>query len=165
MECTLVYDTIKDAGPLAGLISGISVSTTEYVAVCACDMPFISRNLYAYLWEEGRRRSEKNNKGLYSGENDQADRSLEKTVDAIIPRARDGYHPLAALYHRNILPVLEEAAANGQKKLMQIIKGLNYVTADLEPLSNYELEVTNINTVQEFKELEQLEKVFPSGNQ
>ena len=82
----------------------------------------------------------------------------------IIPHTKDRYHPLAALYHRDILPVLTKAAADGQKKLMKVIQNLHYVTVELEPLSSYELEVTNINTVQEFKQLEQLEKVFPLSN-
>jgi len=158
-KCTVIYDTIKDAGPLAGLITGISESTTDYVAVCACDMPFISRNLYEYLWREVQKLSEEKNKTLFSCEKDESDCPLKLPVEAIIPHTKGRLHPLAALYHRDILPVLTKAAANGQKKLIKVIQNLHYVTVELEPLSACELELTNINTVQEFKQLEQLEKV------
>jgi len=134
--CRVIYDTFKEVGPIAGLISGLRESESDYAAVCACDMPFISKKLYAYIW----------NKGL--------ELSGGEAPDVILPHTTDHFHPLAALYYRDILPHLEEAAAKGQKKLMQIIKTLHYVSVDLEPLSQMELEVTNINTVQELKELE-----------
>lgn len=131
----VIYDDLREVGPVAGLISGLKAGGTEYAAVCACDMPFISPSLYEYLWEHGARTED------------------GSPADVILPRTEDGLHPLAALYRRGILPALEEAVGRGQFGLNRILRELNVVEVELEPLSELELAVTNINTVLEYEGL------------
>ena len=133
--CTVIYDTVQGIGPLGGLISGLEACSTEYAAVCACDMPLISPALYQFLWDhmtitpDGR------------------------PGDVIMPRTEDGVHPLAALYRRDLLPALKDAVRRGERKLLRIIQNLNTVTVEIMPLSPLEPEVTNINTVSEYAAL------------
>ncbi len=37
---TIVRDEVQDFGPVAGICSGLSASSSQYAFVAACDMPF-----------------------------------------------------------------------------------------------------------------------------
>jgi molybdopterin-guanine dinucleotide biosynthesis protein A len=43
-DCSIVVDEVSHQGPLAGVWSGLKVTTGEKVAIIGCDMPMISRN-------------------------------------------------------------------------------------------------------------------------
>ena len=132
--CKIVYDEIHNAGPIAGLISGLKACTADYLAVCACDMPFISKALYAYLMNAA----------------EQHRKETGSIAKAIIPYSADGAHPLAAVYHKDMVHVLELAVKHGVygiRKALPINEVL-YVSVAGNPI--FELAVTNINTVSEY---------------
>ena len=133
--CTVVYDNIRGAGPLAGLVSALEACSTEYAAVCACDMPLVSSELYRFLWNHVKATPD----GSFA--------------DAVVPKTGDRLHPLAALYRRDILPALKEALRGGERKLSHVLQGLNTVITEITPFSALDLEVTNINTVAEYTAL------------
>ncbi|MGA2883571.1 MAG: molybdenum cofactor guanylyltransferase [Halobacteriota archaeon] len=47
---TIVRDEVRDFGPVAGICSGLSASSSQYAFVAACDMPFIKADVVDFLF-------------------------------------------------------------------------------------------------------------------
>jgi len=81
--CRFAYDTYKNVGPLAGILSGLEACEDDLCFIAACDMPFINENVVTMLFEKSEHH------------------------DAAIPRWDDGFlEPLHAVYKRK--PMLRE---------------------------------------------------------
>lgn len=97
--CQVITDSITDySGPLAGMLSGLQHSKTEWVAFCACDTPFIPLNMVERLWQQ------------------RAD-SPAVWVKTI---ARD--HPVLCLLHRRLAKPLEAYLLRGERRLLQFLQ-------------------------------------------
>lgn len=95
-----VADAVDHAGALGGLYTALLVAPAEQVLVIACDMPFLSAAFLEQLFERG------------------AD------TEAVVPRTADGWHPLAALYHRRIAGRVK---ARIDRRQLRIIDALDEV--------------------------------------
>lgn len=95
----LVPDRFPGQGSLGGIATALWGSD-EPVLVLACDMPFVTAGFLAALFERA------------SG------------VDVVLPRTRDGYHPLCAVYAPACLPAIEAQIRQGALKVTDAIKGL-----------------------------------------
>ena len=83
-DARFVADVYPGKGPLGGIYSGVSTSSTDLNIVVACDMPFLSTDLLQHMLE------------------------LAPGFDAVIPRTRESlFEPLHAVYSRNCLPVIK----------------------------------------------------------
>ena len=49
---TIVRDEVQDFGPVAGICSGLSASSSQYAFVAACDMPFIKADVVDLLFHK-----------------------------------------------------------------------------------------------------------------
>ena len=72
----VIPDMVPDGGALGALYTAVHAAGTERTLVMACDMPFVSERLLAYLVSVGG------------------------PVDIAIPRTARGYEPLCATYSR-----------------------------------------------------------------
>jgi len=88
-----VADLISQWGPLGGIYTGLFYTKTNYNMIVACDMPRISASLAGYL------------AGQAEG------------YQVVVPCRGGYYEPLAALYHRDCLPVFQEAIQGGERKV------------------------------------------------
>lgn len=77
-------------GPLAGVQAGLRATKHSWLAVVACDMPFVPRALWPLL--------------------------LARSGGArlVMPEGPTGLEPTAALYHRELLPVIDARLAEGR---------------------------------------------------
>jgi molybdopterin-guanine dinucleotide biosynthesis protein A len=106
----LAYDTCKNIGPLAGILSGLSACKDEYCFVVACDMPFINEKVVRLLFKKC------------------------EDYDAAIPRWGDGLlEPLHAVYRCE--PMIRETKKAIQKGETVILApvfrlNINYVSVD-----------------------------------
>jgi len=80
LQARLVEDIIRHKGPLGGLHTALTHSSTSYVFIFGCDMPFINPSLISYMVER------------LEGE------------DIVIPRIDGSLEPLHAIYSKNCLP-------------------------------------------------------------
>jgi molybdopterin-guanine dinucleotide biosynthesis protein A len=78
-EARLQKDIISDKGALGGLYTGLFHSQSHHAFCAACDMPLLNPRLIKYMAEE------------------------RDEYDVIIPRTRDGLHPLHAIYSKRCL--------------------------------------------------------------
>lgn len=72
-----ISDVRPGCGPLGGLYSGLLAATSRYCLAAACDMPFLSNPLLAYLV------------------------GLADKYDVVMPRLRNELQPFPALYSKS----------------------------------------------------------------
>jgi molybdopterin-guanine dinucleotide biosynthesis protein A len=125
-----IADIIPGCGPLGGLHAALSEARGDVTVVVACDMPYISAPLLAYL------------------------ASLTAGADAAVPRTADGYHPLCAAYTRACLAPATEHLADGRLKLSDLLAAVRLRTVDVEELKTFgdhRRLLANVNTPADFE--------------
>ncbi len=127
-NATVVRDEFPNAGPLGGLQRALTVSPAPCTLVLAGDMPFLTRRFLARLLELG----------------------LDETAaDAVVPRTRDGWHPLCACYRASCLQRIEERIARGELKTSDLLRDLKTRVLTDDELASYNPDgalLFNVNT-------------------
>lgn len=116
------------SGPLVGVYTALLTSETEWVAVVACDMPFVTSELIRSLGD-----------------------FAENSVDAVVPvDAAGSPQPLCALYKRSVcLPTSEKLIADGKRSprsLLDKVRARNVEFSELRHLAGSDNFFLNMNT-------------------
>jgi molybdopterin-guanine dinucleotide biosynthesis protein A len=121
-----VEDLIKDAGPLAGIHSGLKHSRTEYNLVLSCDIPLIKKEV------------------------------IEKLIDAqdgyqdVIQIVSNGKSmPLIAMYKKTCETTFHKLLQKDERRLQVAMNQCKVKNIVLDPENN--LYTANINTPEELK--------------
>lgn len=126
----LVYerkeDLIPNAGPLAGLYTGLYHSKTADNLVVSCDVPLVTEKIFQLLLDE---------------END--------PYDIVQCKNQDGIMPLVGRYKKQCAIQCKELLDAGEKRLMELSKHLNTKTILLSESQG--TQIKNINTKEELK--------------
>lgn len=125
-------DIYPGRGALIGLHTALSAAQHPFVAVVACDMPFVNPQLLAYqlacLENEG--------------------------VDLVIPQTEQGYEPFHAVYRRNsCLSAVKNALDTGLKRMISWypqVKVREIGTNVVKQFDPEGLAFLNVNTPEEF---------------
>ncbi len=96
MDAVIVTDMIPDAGVLGGIYTGLSFSSAEIAFVVACDMPFLDDRFIDHMI----RRAE--------------------NYDIVVPRTREGFQPLHAIYSRRCIPEMLRMIERGTLKVSEL---------------------------------------------
>jgi molybdopterin-guanine dinucleotide biosynthesis protein A len=92
IDADVVADIYPEMGPLGGIYTGLTASTSDVNIVAACDMPFLNTELMEYMVD------------------------ILADYDAVVPRlANEMIEPLHAVYSKNCLSRID--ARLGAKKL------------------------------------------------
>ena len=118
-----VADARPAAGPLEGIRSGLAQLRADYALAVSCDMPLFA---YEHL------------RPLLAAVNGEL---------AIIPVVGGRRQPLAGLYHRQILPVVERALEQGENKIGQVIEQVPHKLVELVDSDAF----FNVNTPADFR--------------
>lgn len=121
----MVGDLFAEGGSLGGIFSGLRAVPGDAALCLACDMPFVSRGLVAYL----------------------AGRAAE--ADVVIPEAAGELQPLHAVYGKACLPAMERRLAAGQLKItgfFDAVRVLRIPAAEVARFEAPELAFMNLNT-------------------
>ena len=127
-----VADVHPAWGALGGIHAALSASKSDWILVVACDLPFVTRELFERL-------------KTFAGE----------AVDAVVPTQPDGRpQPLCALYRRNrCLAEAEKLIANGEhtpRALLAIVRTRYVQVSELSDLPGAENFFLNLNTPEDF---------------
>ncbi len=125
-DCCIIRDEYADCGPMGGLHAGLKACNSDILLVAACDMPLLRWDLYSFLLTQ-----------------------LEE-YDAVIPVADGKIQPLAAVYTKALLPVLEANLKLGNYRLMSALEQINIHYVELPQFAAM---LRNINTVEEYTAL------------
>jgi len=128
-----VNDIIKNAGPVAGLYSGLSNSKTEYNLVLSCDIPLIKSFILKRLIEE-----------------------FDTNYDMIQLQSQNKSMPLIAIYKSHCLHTFETQLNKNEKRLRIAVEQLKNKTITID--SECDQYVKNINTVAQLNEIQHATK-------
>lgn len=119
-------DPEPDEGPMAGIRTGLRAVEGEYTAVVACDMPYVSADLVAYL----------------------LDRAAGH--DAAVPKLDDGWYQTTQAVYRAaaMADACDRALARGDHKILAPLDELDWVVVSEEDIREHAAIETfrNINT-------------------
>ena len=123
---------VEFAGPMAGILAGLrmlqkELHPCEWLQVVAVDTPFIPRDLCRRLTSSAQHRQ------------------------LICARSQGRLHPTISLWHRNILPALEDfLVVRKQRKMMLFLQQIEYLAVDFDnqPFDPF----FNINTPHDLKQ-------------
>src|SRR3974390_1851757 len=87
-------------GPLAGIVTALSVSKSRWNLILACDLPYLSRDWVESLLRRARR----------------------SKAQAFLPCTEGGLEPLAAVYRLDACEKLAEAFQEGVRKMTDALK-------------------------------------------
>ncbi len=140
MDVSLVSDSIVGKGAIGGLYTAMDRASSMYVAVVACDLPFVS----AAILNEGARLLE------------------EMGADVAIPNVNgDFYEPLHAVYRRETCKrAILEAIQSDKRRLISWFPSVRVVEMDKDLCKQLDpsgLAFFNINNKEDFLLAEQIE--------
>ncbi|MDO8804301.1 MAG: molybdenum cofactor guanylyltransferase [Elusimicrobiota bacterium] len=133
-----VADGVPGLGPIGGLAAALERSDSKYNFTVACDMPFVSQDLAAYM----------------AG-------SVKNGYQAVVPFYRGEYQPLCAVYSRDCLGEIREALARNRLKLVRLFSRLKVRKVSMRELKTFgdpEIYFRNINTPGDLRYLRSFER-------
>lgn len=123
-NCHIIHDEYTDCGPMGGLHAGLKACTADLLLVAACDMPLLKWELYDFLLQ--------NLNGF----------------DAVVPVLDGQIQPLAAVYTKKLLPVLESCLKAENYRLRSALEQAKVCYVDAESFAEL---LQNINTKEEYQ--------------
>lgn len=139
----MVSDLLPGRGALGGMYTALSAARRPFVAVVACDMPFVSARLLASLFDR-----------LTSGE-----------ADLAMPHSGQGFEPFHAVYRRQTcLPAIEAALQADRWRVDAWFAAVKLEVLQAEDVRRYDSQMLcfrNINTPDELRQAEELALSMP----
>lgn len=99
----LISDQYPIQAPMAGLLTALNSTNSDWIFVSACDLTDLSESFVRWLWH---RRADL----------------------GVVPKTGDGFHPLAAFYHRESTTLFKQAFNRGEFALHRIISDSGFHT-------------------------------------
>ena len=124
-------DEIQGIGPLGGIYTCLKHATHDNLFVCAVDMPFIKKELIAFM-------------ATY----------INSHNDAYIITTGDRAHPLCAIYNKSMLATIEAMAQENNYRLTDLLNKVSTKYIPLEHTVFNESVVANINTKEELQAIQ-----------
>lgn len=128
-----VPDVYEQWGALGGLHAALAACRSEWAAIVACDLPFVTGELFVRL------------------------ASLGENFDAVIPVQQDGRaQPLCALYRPQVcLSITQELIEQGERRprtLLERTRARRVTPDELSDLSGAHSFFINVNTPEDYEE-------------
>ena len=120
-----IEDTIKDAGPLAGIYSGLQYSKTNYNLVVSCDVPLITSEVLSKLIE-----------------------NHEEGLDVVQLESHQKTMPLTALYNKLCTQTIKDLLDKGERRVRFAVS--QFKTKNVKLDDRLSSATKNINTKEEF---------------
>lgn len=124
-ELPVYEDLIKDAGPLAGIYTGLTHSKHNKNIVLSCDVPFVSIELLNHLIESS------------------------KNYDVVIPTNNNKTHQVIGIYDKTCIPLFKEELEINQRKIKEALKKVRLNVVDANQFSPKDF--VNINTPEDLR--------------
>lgn len=144
LDIAVVPDTLREAGPLAGLHAGLRAMHNELGLVVAVDMPLLDPNLLRAL--------------IDAAPGYDAVVPISSNDPMHDPRARSkDMHPLHAVYRRTCLPAIQTLLDRGERRVKALLADVQvrYFNADeIQKIDPQMRSLVNVNTPEELGRLE-----------
>lgn len=123
-----IADVMKNAGPLAGLYTGLNHSKTEHNLVLSCDIPLISTSILKQLIETDY-----------------------QNYDVVQIESEGKTMPLIAVYKKYCMHTCWELLQIGERRLRFAVSQLNTKSVPID--QKWSAQVKNVNTKEDLKEI------------
>ncbi len=124
-----INDITKNAGPVAGIYSGLKASSNELNLILSCDIPLISSEILQKLID-----------------------TIDNESQIIQVESQGKSMPLIALYKKEVARTFNSCLKNGERRLRIAIKSCKSKNIILE--KEHEFLTMNVNTQNELKAVE-----------
>ena len=124
-----VNDITKNAGPVAGISSGLEASSNKFNLILSCDIPLISSEILQKLID-----------------------TIDNEYQIIQVESQGKSMPLIALYKKEVASTFNSCLKNGERRLRIAIKSCKSKNIILE--KEHEFLTMNVNTQNELKAVE-----------
>ncbi len=127
----IVTDLIPKKGSLGGIFTGLFYSSSQYIFVAACDMPFLNDGFIDYM---------------VSQSND---------FDVVVPHPVDGLQPLHAIYSKRCSRHIETLIASNDLKIARFYSNVRVREITPSEMLSFDPEQAmffNINTPEQLAE-------------
>ena len=131
----VVHDRYPEGGALGGIATGVGAATNDTVLVAACDMPFLSTDVWRLLLG-------------HIGE-----------ADVVIPRIGGEYETLHAIYTKACVPQMSRALAENRLRVIAFFDQVRVQAVEEPELRAVDPTLrafTNVNTPEELAEALQI---------
>ena len=125
-----VCDILPGRGSLGGIYTGLVTSNSFHNLVIAADMPFLSRELLAYMIE------------------------ITDGYDYVIPRIGKFYEPLHAIYSKSCISPIEDLISRNRRVIVELFNYVKVKYVDTEEINRFDpnhLSFFNVNTEQDLE--------------
>jgi molybdopterin-guanine dinucleotide biosynthesis protein A len=112
-EVELITDLIPDKGPLGGLYTGLTHSSSEYNYLAACDMPLIPVDYLQFLHQK------------------------KLDYEVLLPKYSGYLEPLAGIYNRSCLPAVKNQLDQDNLKVTSFFPEVTVKTITEEELLQF----------------------------
>lgn len=123
----IVEDLIKNAGPLAGIYTGLVNAKNTKNIIVSCDVPNISVELLSFLINNSEQ------------------------SEVVIPENNNKTHQVIGVYDKSCIPFFKQALESNQLKLKDVLKKVKTEVVDANRFNKSEF--INVNTPNELNEL------------
>ena len=106
----VIPDIYADKGPISGIFSVLNFTQSDWNLIVSVDVPMVNHELLLYLIDH------------------------RNSYDAVVPVHSEGTEPLIALYHKRIIPIIQEMIDTNDYKLMNLFKRINTYYLDCNEL-------------------------------
>ncbi|MFD1162001.1 MULTISPECIES: molybdenum cofactor guanylyltransferase [Hwangdonia] len=124
-----VNDITKNAGPMAGICSGLEASSTDYNLILSCDIPLINSEILKKLID-----------------------AVDANSEIIQIENQGKTMPLIALYKRHIKDTFNGFLQKGERRLRVAVKAC--ISKNIKLEKAHEFSTMNVNTKEELKQIE-----------
>jgi len=140
-----IPDIHKKWGPLGGIHAALAAANSEWCLIVACDLPFVSRELFRRLIEFG-----------------------DESTDVVVPLQDDSRpQPLCALYRREqCLRAAEESIATGEHTPRALLDRVTTRRLEFEifsDLNGAEYFFFNMNTPENYERAKDIARLLHDG--
>jgi molybdopterin-guanine dinucleotide biosynthesis protein A len=126
----VVPDLVQGIGPIAGISASLSNSASDWNLILGVDLPLINKELIETLIAQ------------------------IGSADCLVPVHHGHIEPLAALYNRRIVPVLDDMINQSDYKMMNLFNRINTIFVDCELLTEkFPRLFFNLNNPEDFASL------------
>ena len=142
--CEIVRDIYKGCGPVGGLhavLTRASADGAVAVAAAACDMPYVTAELYRYLYTQL----------VDCAEIDGDRKNPFDLYDGAVAVTGGRIHPLAAVYSVGAVCIFKTQLEEGNLRVRDALAKLRILYVDLDGTA-YERMILNINTEEDYSE-------------
>jgi molybdenum cofactor guanylyltransferase len=124
-ELAAIPDRYPGQGPLGGILTVLHHTSADWNLIVACDMPEVSGDFLGELLA----------------------RAMRSPAAVLLPCGPDGLpQPLCAVYHRRVLPALEDRFAQGVRQVRAALEGIDVERLAVAELSHFQ----NVNTPEDW---------------